>query len=101
MIFLQFLDAQHLFRKSVAVARKHRFDTRNLDDIGADSVDHALLPAKRAAIMSAFISRIAFCQPTKTACATIAWPIFSSITGAPASAAAWICSVAASMNKLT
>ena len=44
------------------------------DDVGADAVDHAegYSPRCAASRISAFISRTAFCQPTNTACATIA-----------------------------
>src|SRR5471032_639538 len=75
-IFDHLLRAEYFLREAVAVARQRRFDARDFADVGADAVDH--FAPNRVATMMAFISRTAFSQPTKTAWATMAWPILSS-----------------------
>ena len=52
-------------------------DALRLQDVGADTEDHA-----RAATMSAFILATAPAKPSNSACATIAWPMLSSTIAA-------------------
>ena len=95
----QLIRPEHLFGEAAVGPLHHALDTLDLDDVRPDAIDGAGHPGgsglfahtgtpgwaaegvmddKRAATMIAFISRTAFCQPANTACATTAWPMFSS-----------------------
>src|SRR5690606_13390334 len=85
--FRQFLGAQDALREALAMAGKRLFDAVDMQKIEPDTGDgrrhDRWPPGARASgalarIMSAFMSRTAFSQPSKTACATMAWPILSS-----------------------
>src|SRR5262249_44289812 len=70
-------------REVLAEARPRLLDAVDLEDVGADPVDHA-----RAATISAFIFATAPAKPSNNACATIAWPMLSSTISAIAATGA-------------
>ncbi len=80
-ILRQFIGSQQPSGETFAETLQTGVHTADLDDIGADAVDHGKL---RAARINCFISRTASTRPVSTARATIAWPMFSSRTGSSA-----------------
>ena len=76
--FLQFGRSENAPRDAVTVLRQHALETRDAAQVGADTENHAALPA--ASRISAFISRTASRRPTNTERLTMAWPMCSSRT---------------------
>ncbi len=67
------LVEQQPARKMLAEPLPRLLDALRLQDVGADTEDHA-----RAATIRALIFATAPAKPSNSACATIAWPILSS-----------------------
>src|SRR5271156_3131724 len=83
----QFLRQQQVIDQPLAEARITFVHALGAQHIDADAKDHRA-PGWRAPIINAFMARTAALRPSKTACATIAWPILSSTISAMAATAA-------------